>query len=40
MPGRDGFLIGLEFTDAEPRATALLEKIARTDAPPAPAHLS
>ena len=40
MPGRDGYLIGLEFTEAEPRATALLEKLVRTDAPPAPAHLS
>jgi hypothetical protein len=40
MPGRDGYLIGLEFTDAEPRAAALLEKLVRTDAPPAPAHLS
>lgn len=40
MPGRDSFLIGLEFMDAEPRAAALLEKIVRTDAPPAPAHLS
>jgi PilZ domain len=39
MPGRDGYLIGLEFTDTESRAIALLEKIVRTDAPPAPAHL-
>jgi hypothetical protein len=38
IPGREGYLIGLEFTDAEPRATALLEKI--VDAPPAPAHFS
>jgi PilZ domain len=40
IPGREGYLIGLEFTNAEPRATALLEKIVRSEAPPAPAHLS
>ncbi len=40
MPGRDGYFIGLEFTEAEPRATALLEKLVRTDASPARAHLS
>ena len=39
-PASDGYLIGLEFTDAEPRAASLLEKLVRADAPTAPAHQS
>jgi hypothetical protein len=40
IAGRDGFLIGLEFTNAEPRAAALLERIVSSDASSAPAHSS